>query len=147
MRTSLISTPGKSRSSAVSASRAREKVRTWKPDSSSHCCTAWRIAASSSMKITCPLIACSSRSRRGSLLGGVRFGSRQRQSEHRAVLVVADFQRAAHLTDDAVGHREPKAEALADRFGGEEGLEHLIQMFAGNTALSPTLSCQRSPLS
>ncbi len=50
------------------------------------------------------------------------------------MLVVADFQRAAHLTHDAVGHREPKAEALADRLGGEEGLEHLIQMFAGNTA-------------
>ncbi|MNF55425.1 hypothetical protein D3C84_368830 [compost metagenome] len=53
MRTSLTTTPAKSGVSSASASSARAQVRTLMSESSSHCCTASRIGASSSMKMIC----------------------------------------------------------------------------------------------
>src|SRR5690606_8379393 len=68
------------------------------------------------------------------LLAGTRFDCRQSNIEHRTLGVIAHVEAAAQVAHDAIGNRQPQPEALADRLGGEEGLEYLVQMLTIDTA-------------
>src|SRR5690554_4257963 len=129
MRTSLTTTPAKSLPSSGSASATLAQTRTGMPDSSSHWRTAWRMAASSSMKSTCSFIRSLIRL---ALVIAIRHG--QTQGEHRPLGAVSRLQAAAQVAQDAVGNRQPQPQPLAYRFGGEEGIEQAGEMLGGNAA-------------
>ena len=66
-------------------------------------------------------------------LGLRRFSTRQQHLDRRALFDdAADARGAAALAGETVGHRQPQSGALADRLGGEERLEHLVDDVGGD---------------
>src|SRR5262249_50355131 len=100
-----------------------------KPASSSHCVTACRMAASSSTN------RMGIRSGMGGLLGERGFGHQARQLDHHfgaTLRTIGRVNAAAKVLHDAVGDGEAKAKPLADRLGGDERIEDLLDQFGGN---------------
>lgn len=60
-------------------------------------------------------------------------GARQRHhGQNAAVRAVGDLDAAAVLADDAPANGEAQAGAVADRLGGEEGIEDVVQVLLGD---------------
>ena len=58
----------------------------------------------------------------------------QGEGEHGAVVAIAGRQAPARLVSDCKGNRQSDAQSIADRFGGEERVEHFGQVLFGNAA-------------
>src|SRR5262245_64904822 len=117
--------PGKSVLSALSAFDARSCTSVSTPARPSHCVTASRIEASSSTKRTGP----SSRMDRALDVDRLAMMAGKPDRQLRTALgTVARLDLPTEVLNDAVGDRQAETEALADRLGGEERVEHAFDL-------------------
>src|SRR5215813_7291566 len=126
---SVTRMPGKSVVNRFSAVAAWSCTSVSTPARPSHCVTASRIEASSSTKRTGP----SSRMDRALDVDRRAMMARKPDGQLRAAFrTVARLDLPAEVLNDAVGDRQPETEALADRLGGEERIEHPFDLVMGN---------------
>src|SRR5256885_1097914 len=120
---SVTTIPGKSALSLPMTDVALSCTSSWKPASSSHCVTAWRIEASSSTNRT------GARSGMSRFLQRDGFRHQARKLDHdlgAALRTIGGTNAAAKILNDAVADGKPKPQTLSDRLRRNEGIENAL---------------------
>src|SRR3546814_116615 len=110
---------------------ARLNSCTSNPDRLNHCSTALRMLASSSTTITFFSV-------QGLSMQLCLLIDRQGHAELRAVFMIVGRQSSTRFMNDCKRNRQAQAQAIAHRLGGEERVEHLVQMLLGDPGAAVT---------